>query len=174
MKEDGLAAMLYDLQIRDISQFEVRDFPQTSALKMQKTLSLNSLERWWLVVLERGYLWRSRHGAQYFQQWQEFYSNDLLRNSYSQWCDENRPHYRKSAEALGKFLNEMYTPKRPGGGYPLYEFVSVDRSGNRPLDDISIMSGDRPHGYSVGPLDAARARFAEKYDIILPWWPEGQ
>jgi hypothetical protein len=174
MEEGGLAAMLYDIQIRDISQFEVRDFPQTSALKMQKTLSLNSLQRWWLAVLERGYLWRSRHGAQYFREWQEFYSSALLRDSYSQWCEENRPHDRKSGEALGKFLKDLYTPARPGGRCPIYEIASVDKFKEASLDETSIVWGDRPHGYRVGTLDAARARFAEKYDVILPWLPDGE
>ncbi len=46
MNKGGLAAMLHDLLARDISGFEVRDAPQTEALKIQKTLSLSSLEKW--------------------------------------------------------------------------------------------------------------------------------
>jgi hypothetical protein len=66
MDNGGLAAMLHELLHRDISGFEVRDIPQTEALKTQKALSLSSLERWWLAVLERGFLWKSRHGAPWF------------------------------------------------------------------------------------------------------------
>jgi hypothetical protein len=174
MEEGGLAAMLYDLLKRDIAQFEVRDFPQTKALKMQKTLSLNSLARWWLAVLDRGYLWKSRHGANYFRQWQEFYSSDLLRRSYGQWCDENRPYDRKSGEELGKFFTEIYSPARPGGRHPMHELDSIERSASGSLDEISIVWKERPHGYRVEGLDVARDRFAENHDVIVPWERENE
>jgi hypothetical protein len=95
MKEGGLAAMLHELLARNISDFEVRAVPQTEALVIQKTLSLSSLERWWLAVLSRGFLWKSRFGADYFRNWQTFYSTELLHRSYLQWCQENRPYDRK-------------------------------------------------------------------------------
>lgn len=91
MTEGGMAAMLHDLLARDIADFEVRQAPQTEALLVQKTLSLSSLERWWLAVLERGFLWKSRHGANYFRGWKTFYATELLHRSYLQWCQENRP-----------------------------------------------------------------------------------
>jgi hypothetical protein len=59
--------MLHDLLALDISGFEVRAVPQTEALKVQKALSLNSVEQWWLDILSRGFLWKSRHGADYFR-----------------------------------------------------------------------------------------------------------
>ena len=63
MESGGLAAMLHELLRRDISGFEVRDVPPTAALQAQKALSLTSLPRWWMAVLARGFLWKSRHGA---------------------------------------------------------------------------------------------------------------
>jgi len=84
MDNGGLAAMLHELLGRDLSTFEVRDIPDTEELRTQKPLSLSSLDRWWLTVLHRGYLYESRHGAPWFRDWHAFYSTDLLTNSYLQ------------------------------------------------------------------------------------------
>jgi len=43
MENGGLAAMLYDLQQRDISRFDVRNFPETSALAAQKNTASTQL-----------------------------------------------------------------------------------------------------------------------------------
>jgi hypothetical protein len=51
----GLAAMLFDLQRRDPSSFNPRRVPVTDALLEQKVLSLDTLHRWLIVVLARGF-----------------------------------------------------------------------------------------------------------------------
>jgi hypothetical protein len=183
MENGGLAALVYDMLARDISAFEVRDIPQTAALRTQKTLSLGSVERWWHTVLGRGFLWKSRHGAPWFRAWHEFYTTELLERSYHQWCDENRPFDRKRREQLGTFFADTYHAKRPRGDHPVYEVDSIDRSeltaeydGSgrilvpaKSLDDIAIVSLPRPHGYQVGALVEARVRFAEMCDIDTEW-----
>jgi uncharacterized protein DUF5906 len=173
MENGGLPAMIYDLQARDIAQFEVRGVPVTEALTIQKTLSLSSLEKWWLTVLSRGFLWKSRHGAVYFQKWQPFYSTELLHRSYLQWIHENHPYDRKGREDLGRFMTKLYTPCRPAKGkkYPIYELDSIDREllKARELDDISIVFQERPTGYTVGELVEARVRFTEIYPVATEW-----
>jgi hypothetical protein len=52
--QGGLAAMLYDLQTLDISDFNVRDIPQTAALLDQKILSLTGTEAWLYDCLQNG------------------------------------------------------------------------------------------------------------------------
>jgi hypothetical protein len=37
------------------------------------------------------------------------------------------------------------------------------------LDEIAIVYKKHPHGYMVFDLDTARAKFAEQYDVDLPW-----
>lgn len=167
MENGGLAAMIHELLHRDITKFEVRHVPQTAALRAQKTLSLPSIERWWLAVLSRGFLCKSRHGTPWFTLWHGFYSTELLVRSYQQWCEENRPFDRKSREQLGRFFAETYQPFRPNGDHPLYEIDYLYSEG--PLDDIAIIRGSRPHGYRVGPLVEARVRFTELYDVDAEW-----
>jgi hypothetical protein len=56
IENGGLGAMLYDLLQTDISNFEVRDVPQTEALLNQKLLSLEPLYKWWYDKLHKGEL----------------------------------------------------------------------------------------------------------------------
>jgi hypothetical protein len=50
----GLAAMLHDLLIHDISNFNVRDVPQTEGLRDQKLLSLRGVDAWVYDCLQNG------------------------------------------------------------------------------------------------------------------------
>ena len=54
MSREGLAAMLYDLQHRDISRFNIRRVPRTKALGEQKIQSMDPIHRWWFGVLVQG------------------------------------------------------------------------------------------------------------------------
>jgi hypothetical protein len=114
MERGGLAAMIHDMLRRDITGFDVRDVPSTAALRDQKIHSLDSLYRWWLAVLDRGFVWKSQHGSKVFQKWTDFYSTELLWRSYLQWCDETHPFDRKSRTQLGKMMTDIYVAKRPG------------------------------------------------------------
>jgi hypothetical protein len=184
MESGGVQAMLCDLLHRDISQFNVRAIPETEELREQKALSLPSLDRWWLDVLARGYLYESRHGAPWFHDWHDFYSTPLLMNSYLQWCNKNRPFDRKIVHQLKAFLGKIYQEKRPDSEHPVYEIESIDRSetreivspsGNvlspgRSLDDVAIVYKHRPRGYIVSDLGEARFRFAEARKALdMPW-----
>jgi hypothetical protein len=177
MKDTGLAGLIHDLLHRDISQFQVRAVPQTEALAQQKLLSLPSVERWWLAVLSRRYLYQSRHGAPYFRSWHEFYSTELLNRSYVQWCEENRPFDRRSREQIGRFFSEVYQDVRPSAEHPIYELDSIpvslrDFAGAdlaKELDKVSIVRQDRPRGYLVGTLEEARARFLDCRNVPAPW-----
>jgi hypothetical protein len=173
MENGGLAAMIHDMLQRDVSKFQFRNIPQTDALKTQKTLSLGSIERWWLTVLSRGFLWKSRHGAPWFGEWHEFYSTELLERSYLQWCEAARPYDRKNRVQLGHFFTRVYTKKRPNvqnDKIPIYEIESViDRELAADLDQATIVYQTRPHGYQCGELSEARIRFRELYDINTDW-----
>jgi Family of unknown function (DUF5906) len=184
MNNGGLAAMLHELLQRDISGFEVRDVPLTEALQTQKTLSLSSLQRWWLAVLERGFLWKSRHGTPWFTDWHDFYTTELLMRSYSQWCDETRPYDRKTREQLGTFFAPLYPASRRRPAHPMFEIDSIDRHAvgvianpdgsvttvPKSLDKIAIVAKPDQHGYCVGELEEARGGYlAQLRDIPSPW-----
>jgi hypothetical protein len=185
MENGGLAAMLCDLLHRDLSGFEFRDIPETAARKDQQTLSLPSPERWWLAVLSRRFVWRSRHGTPWFATWAEegIYTTELLWRSYIQWCDDARPTDRVTRELLGMFLTRLYQPTRPRAAHPVGEIENIDLrrvSGIRdskgeyieepePLDKIAIARSSHQPCYRVGELDEARARFLDQCPVVNPW-----
>jgi Family of unknown function (DUF5906) len=56
MDNGGREALLHYLLTFDLSGVDLRAIPRTAALLQQKISSLNSLEAWWLDVLQRGEL----------------------------------------------------------------------------------------------------------------------
>lgn len=173
MEAGGLAAMIYDLLHRDISCFEVRDIPASQALADQKKHSLDSLDRWWLSVLERGFVWRSRHGVPVFGEWQEFCSTELLNRSYLQWCAENRVQRPMTRVQLGIRMSAIYQRKRPEGSEIIGEVEAATKTeiGALIADDLVVKS-DRPPGYTVDGIDQACARFAETRGVVGEWASE--
>lgn len=61
MENGGLEAMLYDLLRRDISDFNPRNVPESSALLDQQEANLGPLEVWWREILESGVIPESNH-----------------------------------------------------------------------------------------------------------------
>jgi hypothetical protein len=54
MNEGGRESLLHFLMTMDLSDYEVREIPQTDALRDQKQQSLTPQEEWWLDVLQSG------------------------------------------------------------------------------------------------------------------------
>jgi len=148
MKAGGLAGLIYDMLQRDISEFEVRDIPDTEALDDQKRLSLDSLDRWLIAVLERGFVWRSRYGVSVFSEWHEFVTTELLNRSYQQWCDDSRFSRPMPREQLGRRLVDIYQPVRPRGGQVIGEVESARPSVTDPDQLVARMN--RAPGYQFG------------------------
>jgi len=165
MENGGLAAMIDYLLKYDISDFQHRSIPNSSALEKQKLHSMNSQEKWLSDVLDRGFVWKSRHGEQEFLRWQEFYSTDLLCGSYTQYCKENRQAYPIGRAQLGSFLSSIYPRERPRGQHPIFEIESTAKAPSSSY----IQMKDRPHGYRLGALPVARATFLEKTKIPFSW-----
>jgi Family of unknown function (DUF5906) len=166
MQQGGLAAMIYELLHRDLSGFEVRDIPLTDALLDQKKHSLDSIDRWWLVVLERGFVWRSRYGLSIFSSWQEFCSTELLYRSYQQWCHDARVPWQMSRAQLGIRMTAMYEPHRPNSEEIIGE---VDSAAPGSLEEHLPIKQWRPTGYKVGDLDVARALFVSNRGVAGDW-----
>jgi hypothetical protein len=164
MERGGLAAMLDELLRRDLSDFNVRDVPQTQALADQKRLSLDSLHRWWLTVLQRGFVWRSRYGADIFTKWTDFVSTELLYRSYLQWCAETREGRTMSREQLGSMMKTIYHSSRPRSFHPIYEIEVIDPDERKPA-----VLQQRAQGYVVGCLEHAQNAFAEQTKIAFDW-----
>jgi hypothetical protein len=169
MENGGLAAMIWDMLHLDISRFDVRDVPETPALIEQKKHSLDSLDRWWMTVLERGFVWRSRHGLVAFAGWNEFYSTELLHRSYLQWCGDTRVSRPMTRVELGQRMRLMYRPKRPDSDELTGEVESATRGW---LEHSLLVKTSRPPGYQTDTLEEARARFSEIRGVPGDWGSE--
>jgi hypothetical protein len=173
METGGIAAKIWDFLRRDIGAFEPREVPQTQGLRDQKLHSLDSLHRWWLAVLGRGFVWKSRHGAPWFLDWHPFYTTELLWRSYLQWCAETRPFDRKPQQMLGVMLSKLYPTTRKRAEHPIYEIDSLDvdptaKHGSW-LDTHAIARRSRATGYEPGSLEEARVRFTQIVDVDTEW-----
>jgi hypothetical protein len=168
MNGGGLAAMIHAMLNRDISGFDVRDVPQTEALAEQKKHSLDTLDRWWLTALERGFVWKSRHGLKAFAGWTAdgFCSTELLHRSYLQWCGDNRVARPMTRVELGARMVSIYQKKRPEGDHIIGEVESATPGF---LEHSLLVKVSRPHGYQVGTLDEARAKFWEIRGVPGDW-----
>ncbi len=163
LEEGGLAAMLYDMLERDISEFDHRAIPQTAALAEQKRLSLDTLDAWWLAVLDRGHVWRSRYGHSEFLNWETFVPTELLSASYVRWCQGQRVGHPSSRELLGKRMSELYKASRPRGAFIIGEPEVA-------IEDCRVIMQERPSGYVMGSLEEARKAFATKHGIDPSRW----
>jgi hypothetical protein len=157
IEHGGLEALLYAMQRRNISKFKHRTIPQTTALAEQKALSLDTLDQWWLEVLDRGYVFRSRFGAAEFMKWTEFVATQLLLRSYLQWCNERRVTHPATQELLGKRFRDIYEKavRGPRGEHTIIGEPEAKDS-FRP-----VVRQERPMGYRVGELESARQNFAK-------------
>ena len=94
--------MLYDLLAYDLCGFNVRAVPATEELERQKKLTLPVPESWWLDVLHRGYIWRSKIGLEFvFGTWFDAASTELLFASYAEFVRDHHDRHPLHREAFG-------------------------------------------------------------------------
>jgi hypothetical protein len=168
MEQGGLAALIYDmLNNRNLASFDARNVPKTEALADQHRRSLDSLDRWWLTVLERGFIWRSRFGVDEFAAWDDFCTTELLERSYLQWCTETRLNRPETRVCLGARMSEMYSAGRPRGDQIIGELDSWPPGLYKP--QLIIKSSARPPGYVVNSLEEARSRFVDIRGVNGDW-----
>lgn len=154
------AAMLYDLLNYDLSDFEVRSIPETDALKEQRAHSMDSLGKWWLNVLSRGFIYKSRHNSAEFRQWHQRASTSLLKDSYMQFCNEQKlgKYDIKDERELGKFLSRLYRGGRTRKVLLLGET----------FDGVPHFSCDaQVYFYDLGALSNAQSKFCEVEKLNL-------
>jgi len=99
----GRENLLYFLQTRDISKFDVTKIPQTYALKEQKLRSLDPLHAWWHEKLERGYIFEDD------EKWETEVPADTLRSDFRQWVSDIQGSRAQgvTANELTKFLGKV-------------------------------------------------------------------
>jgi hypothetical protein len=164
MQAGGDAAMLHDLQARNLTSFNIRRVPQTDALRSQKMLSLTSMESWWLTVSGARLPLReqARHTCV------RHVARLLLERAALQ---KLFPMGRPGAPALAKLTRrdgQVHDKGCPARAPPLRRPLP-DRRDRVPrprvlkaggsLSEHGVAYHDHPPGYQVGALADARAAF---------------
>lgn len=96
----GYEALLYYLLNYDLSDYNVRIVPQTSALLEQKTLSYSAEEEWWYSKLREGRI-LYEHAS-----WATEVLNELLIADYVDYLQQFNIAKRGNATRLGQFLKK--------------------------------------------------------------------
>ncbi|MBM1633880.1 hypothetical protein JQV27_13275 [Sulfitobacter mediterraneus] len=152
--EDGVAAFLEYLINHELSDFEVRNVPQTGALVEQKLASLSGLERWWYDVLSDGVLPMAGFNGEKWHETEILVERSALRNSYDDYVRSSRFQGETvTSEVFGRKLRELV----PG---------LQDR---RPT-----ISGSRSRMYAFPVLHEVRKAFETKINGRILWEDETQ
>jgi|TARA_B110000459_G_scaffold65355_1_gene73326 hypothetical protein len=159
MRSGGDSALLHMLLNRDLSDFDVRNVPQTNALASQKLKSLDPLETWWHDCLDEGSIGFCDDEGRLLG------LNKLFIGSVGSVC---WPRF-----AATKCLYDAYTvhSKSMGRRYPLpssefgKQFSRLAKvSRTRPN-----VHGSRVTGYELAPLNDARQNFCDFLGHKLVW-----
>ena len=145
MNNGGLEAMLYDLLNRDITGFNVANFPRTDALADQQMRTLKGFDKWWADALSAGELPHSGSKENHPVVVEGEITTENLFDSYQEFCRQDG--CRKLARStFGKKMRQFATPVQRVNG-------QIDHR--------------RRRGFDVGSLDQARQVFCQELGITV-------
>jgi hypothetical protein len=169
----GYEAMLHELLNLDLTGFNHRRAPRTVGLQEQQKLSLPVAEKWWIDVLMRGYVWRSRLGLEnFFSEWHECVSTELLFDAYVAYAKEARERHPLSREALGKYLVRMGCSPCRLSDAVVGEHLVETSSGFGTSRVPKTLIQPRARGYQIGTLNEARAKFQKATKLTSIDWAD--
>lgn len=170
MAADGDAAMLHDLLFHDLTDFNVRDFPRTEELGEQQKLTMDTTHRWWMEVLQRGYVHESTKGlADTFNKWMPKVTTGLLYLSYTAYAAGQHERRQIGREMLGRFMRSVgATPDRITDGITGEQLTPTEVDG-RTVTMGCVITQDRPNGYVLGSLADARTAFTTATGLSVEW-----
>jgi len=156
MDNGGYEALLYHLQNVDISEFEVRNVPQTDALQEQKLMSMGVEEEWWYHKL-----WDGRV-LQNHDTWVRDVPTDALEQDYTAYADKWKFARRGNATLLGRFLNRVVPHINK-----MQKRVTVEEYDNETGQPHRTKK--RMYHYDLGDLDKCRESWDKVYGVRE--WP---
>jgi hypothetical protein len=177
MDAGGYEAMLFDLLNTDITRFNVRSVPETDGLQQQKKLSLPVPEGWWLDVLHRGYVYRSRLGLEqeYFGDWHDEVATDVLYLSYSEYAETHRDRHPLSREDFGKKMVSFGgRSTRPRNQVTGEHITDVETGYGGTTRKAALIRNLRPPAYRLGNLTEARKAFVATTGLQVDWQDRGE
>lgn len=157
MNEGGREALLHFLMTLDLSDYEVRNVPQTAALQDQKMLSLNNEEQWWLERLMDGRITSRSPG------WLTSIQKEFLQGDYLRYAEHQRFLRRASPTALGRFLSRMMPDQYPISVQRMTDVEREDNHGHVRTDR------ERVYWYDLPSLEDCRKAWEERFGGSFDW-----
>lgn len=150
MESGGYEALLMHLQNVDISDFQVRDVPDTEALQEQKLLSLNIDEEWWYRKLLDGRILEND------EQWERWVQAEMITKDFTDYADRWKFPRRGNETALGRFLKRVC----PHVNKAQRQITIREWDHQEGRDKITTK---RPNFYDFGTLEQCRKAWDEIY-----------
>lgn len=162
LKNGGRENLLHFLLNLDLSDFEVRDVPQTSGLQTQKVQSMSPEESWWLERLTDG------RTVAHSGEWQPSLQKHQLFSDYLRFMEAQRIFRRATPTSLGIFLKKILPDEYPVG---VQKWTDVEKDDGR---GGTLIARERVYFYDMPSLDESRAYWESKFGAYE--WPqeEGQ
>lgn len=149
MDEGGREALLHYLMNYDLSSYEVRKVPKTTALGDQKRLSMSNEQEWWFGKLDEGRL------LPHEDNWRTEIIKDELFDDYVDNMRRNNTYNRANRTALGMFLKDVVPGLRSQQKSAKVAFTTHD--------GFTIEKQRRPHFYILPSLEECRKAWDQKF-----------
>lgn len=157
LNNGGREALLHLLLNYDISNFEVRDVPKTSALQEQKVLSMNNEEAWWYEKLNEGRLLRE-HNC-----WEREIQKNALQDDYVFFLQRMGVMRKSSPTVLGKFLGRVC----PEGTVRSYQRVAQVKEHGQYGEEYHVTR--RVYFYELPSLENCREHWDRHHGGPFKW-----
>jgi len=119
----GLENLLYFLLTYNISEFEVRNVPQTAALQEQKIMSMTPEQQWLFERVWEGSILSRGQG----------WTQEVMKNAvYADYIDDMKQqgrNFRMSKVTFGKFLNRSFPEGQLKASQVFRDVTTVDDNG---------------------------------------------
>jgi len=156
MDEGGRGALLHYLLQFDLSGFQVRDIPQTSALQKQRLYSFSDEEEWWHHKLVDGRVYPEH------SRWERRVYCEELTLDYVEWMKRFTYSRQANATKLGHFLKRALPGRYPRRVQLSDPIVVKDLAGK----ERNIA---RPFAYELPTLEDTRAHWDENFGGPYSW-----
>jgi len=100
LDDGGMEALLHTLRTWDLSEFRIRDLPQTKGLQEQKVLSFDGLQSWWFEKLQHGDILHNQPG------WPKEIASVVLNEDYYGFARTANVRATVTPQAIGAFLKK--------------------------------------------------------------------
>ena len=149
----GYEAMLYELQTRDISSFNVRDVPKTKALSDQKLLSLGAEYKWWMEKLNDGQITPTH------MEWEEPVESKSVIDDYNNICRRIGTRYQKAS--LDAFFKKVLPTECPPDRVVQKKYIDSHITGTASIEKVLY--------YKFPRLKDCRSKFSEAINTDIAW-----